>query len=157
MSQILNTFVKHVAVLFVLCFVALEAIARVIFCVNPTFVKKRFQFMDQVFTTECLFCLVERYRISQFGIAEDEFARSRPWANFLMCCFRDYKYHSKGYISRASFELQCDILVQFREEILYFCYPSVFQQQGCLLNSHKSCFANANEAYSCFFEYHVNV
>ncbi len=43
-----------------LCFATPEAVVRVISCVDLTFGKARFQFVDQVFTTEYPFCLDEK-------------------------------------------------------------------------------------------------
>lgn len=62
--------------------------------------------MDQVFTTEFLLFLAEKWLISQLRISEKQFAKGHHRTILLKYCPKDYKNPVVIYVDFANFEFQ---------------------------------------------------
>lgn len=122
-----------------------------ILCVNHKFSKSGFQYIDQVFMTECFFCPVQNCRISQPGILEKQFAKGGQKAILIMCYTNYYEYVKVVYIDFASVKLQLHKRVKFRNRNIISGYLGVFEQRGRYSGARRSYSADTYEAYLCYF------
>lgn len=74
-SSLLNLLFEHSVVYYILFFTTLKAVTSVIPCVNSIFKKARPKCVDQVFTTECSFSLVEKWGITKPKILVEQLQR----------------------------------------------------------------------------------
>lgn len=76
----------------------------VISCVNPTFGKVGFQYLNQAFTTEFFLFLAEKWHINRLEILEKKIAIARQRTILLVYDPYDHKYSGAVYVGLASIE-----------------------------------------------------
>ncbi len=104
-----------------------KALCQVILYVDLQFNKVGIQDIDQVFMTECPFCLAKKLQISQLGIFEEQFAKDRQRKILLVYYLDNYQHPDMIYVNLASLELQSHKLVKLN--ICHY-YISIFEQLG---------------------------
>ncbi len=105
LSLFLNAFVKLLVVQRVLCFAAQKIMAQVIFYFNSIFGKAGIKFVNQIFTTQYLLCLAEKWPKSQMEIFEKQFLKNRQRAILLVYSLYNNEYQDVIYVGLAIFEL----------------------------------------------------